>query len=366
MTGTLTVGDVIAALGRRAPAARAAAWDPVGLQIGDAGAPITSAAVCHEVTDEVVTRVEGGAVDLLVSYHPLLFRPTTRIAAGPGAAGRAYRLARAGVSLVVAHTNHDVAPGGAADALAAALGLADTVPFGPLWGGESVRFVTFVPPESADRVAAAMAAAGAGAIGRYTDCSFRTAGTGTFFAPDDARPAVGAAGRLNREPEIRLEMVAPAARSEAVAAALAAAHPYEEPAFDVIERRGDAGFVGRVGRLEAPATGGDLAALVADRLGGVVRAAGDPRRLIERAAVVPGSGGDFAAAASAAGADVLITGDVSHHRARAALDLGLSLVDPGHAATERPGIATLYAAVSRVVPVARHLEDLDPDPWRAA
>ena len=161
-------------------------------------------------------------------------------------------------------------------------------------------------------------------------------------------------------------MVAPAGRAEAVAAALVAAHPYEEPAFDLIERRGDAGFVGRVGRLESPVTLAGLAGRVAARLGGVVRVAGDPGRLLERAAVVPGSGGDFAAAAAASGAEVLITGDVSHHRARAALDLGLSVVDPGHAATERPGVATLYAAVSEVVGEAQHLEDLDPDPWRGA
>ena len=67
----------------------------------------------------------------------------------------------------------------------------------------------------------------------------------------------------------------------------------------------------------------------------------------------------------AAGADALVTGDVSHHQGRAAVDSGLAVVDPGHAATERPGVRRLYAAVAELVPEVRDLGDLTADPWRA-
>lgn len=63
-------------------------------------------------------------------------------------------------------------------------------------------------------------------------------------------------------------------------------------------------------------------------------------------------------------ADVLITGDVSHHSASAAKAHGLMIIDAGHAATERPGIAALYAAVCEEVGEAIHLSD-DPTPWEA-
>ena len=167
---------------------------------------------------------------------------------------------------------------------------------------------------------------------------------------------------LNREPEVRVEMIAPRSRVARVVAALVAAHPYEEPVYDVYEVQANAGFVGRAGSLDAAATLGALAAQVADRVGGNVRVAGRTRHPVTRVAVVPGSGGDFVAAAAAC-ADVLVTGDVSHHQARDALERGLAIIDPGHAATERPGIATLYAAVAQLATGVVDLTHLDPSPW---
>lgn len=361
-----TVGDVIAALGRAAPFDKAAGWDPVGLQVGDPGGPATRVGICHEVTEAVVGAVESDPVDLLITYHPLLFDPVRGLVAGRHPQGRALRLARAGVALAVVHTAFDVAPGGAADALAAALGLVETSGFGPLWGRDSVKVVTFAPEEAVAGIVAAMSHAGAGTIGGYSGCSFRSRGTGTFAAPSNASPAVGTAGESNTAAEIRVEMVAPASRVEAVASALVAAHPYEEPAYDIVERRGDAGFVGRVGRLTDPATVVELGARVAEVLGGVVRVAAADPGPVHRVGVVPGSGGDLLASAADCGAHVVVTGDVGHHRARGGLDRGLSIIDPGHAATERPGLESLYAAVSAIAAEVRDLRQPDADPWRPA
>jgi hypothetical protein len=234
-----------------------------------------------------------------------------------------------------------------------------------VWGAEAVKLVTFVPEDDVEAVAAAMARAGAGSIGRYAGCSFRSPGVGTFVAPEDADPAVGRAGETNAEAEIRLEMVVPGGGRDRVVAAMIAAHPYEEPAFDVYERRGDAGCVGRLGHLANPTPLSHLARLVEGRLGGVVRWAGASDHPVRRIAVVPGSGADLIDVAVSAGADVLVTGDVSHHRARAALERGMAVVDPGHVATERPGLERLYAAVSEIAGTAVDLRELDPDPWRA-
>ena len=95
------------------------------------------------------------------------------------------------------------------------------------------------------------------------------------------------------------------------------------------------------------------------------RWAGDPDEVLERVAVVPGSGGEFSAQARARGAQVLVTGDVSHHAARAALESGLAIVDPGHAASERPGLLRLVEQVGSMGVETRSLLDCDPDPWRA-
>lgn len=344
---TLSVADVLAALGVRAPWDKAAGWDPVGLQIGDPRAPAGAVAVCHEVTEAVVDAADG--LGLLVTYHPLLFRPTTRLLAGDSPEGRALELAARGTAVAVAHTSFDVASGGTADALGEALGLDDLTGFAPLWGRDSMKVVTYVPAAAADAVADAMAGAGGGRVGNNQACSFRTEGTSREAGIDFE--------------EIRVEMNVPATRVDAVAAALVRSHPSDDPAYDVVERKGDAGFVGRVGTPGGPLTVGDLAARVVAALGGVIRVAGDPDRPVHRVAVIPGSGGDFGAAAAAVGADVLVTGDVGHHRARATLVAGVAVIDPGHVPTERPGVRKLYAAVSEVAGGAVDLTDLDASVW---
>jgi hypothetical protein len=97
----------------------------------------------------------------------------------------------------------------------------------------SFKLVWFVPREALESTRDAVFAAGAGRIGEYERCSWYAAGTGTFFAGDGTSPAVGERGREQRVSELRVETVVSADVLEAVVAALRAAHPYEEPAFDL-------------------------------------------------------------------------------------------------------------------------------------
>lgn len=357
-----TVADVVSRLDRAAPASAAASWDPVGVQLGDPNASVSTVAVCHEITDIVVGRVAADPPDLVITYHPLLFRPTTRIVAGPGANGRAFRMLAAGAAVAVVHTAFDTAAGGTADALAAALGLSGVRPFGPAGPTPSHKVVTFVPADAVDDVVAAMTGAGAGQIGNYAGCHFRSDGTGGFVAEAGARPQAGEMG-ANQVDEVRIEMVTSASVRDRVVAALVATHPYEEPAFDVYETVSNERFIGRYGKFE-----GSFDSLV-ERAGGlghqsglrVTRAPGAH----DLVAVVPGSGSSFIAAAAAV-ADVLVTGDVDHHRAVEARDRGLSVIDPGHAATERPGMKALLDVVRTACPDLSVVDmtDDDPTPWR--
>jgi dinuclear metal center YbgI/SA1388 family protein len=317
------ISEILAAIAARAPFERAAEWDPVGLTLGDARAPARRIAVCHEVTEAVVADVERAPVDLLVTYHPLLFRPTTRLVAGPTPEGRALRLIRAGVALAVAHTNFDVAEGGAADALAEALGLDEVEGFGPLFGPRRAARRLFRPrgrraPQSLPQARSSAA----------TPLLVPQRGHGTV--PRGGSAPVGRRGELAREPEVRLELVVSPAREAEVVAALLRAHPYEEPAYDLYDRRGEAHAAGRIGRPAHALTLGELADRVAEVLGGPPpRVAGELQRDVARIAVVPGSGEDFLCAARDAGADAVVSGDLRHHAVRGALDRGLAVIDAG-------------------------------------
>lgn len=96
-----------------------------------------------------------------------------------------------------------------------------------------VKLVWFVPAESLDATRDAVFAAGGGRIGDYERCSWYTAGTGTFLGGEETDPAIGERGREESVPELRVEAVVPADAVADVVEALRAAHPYEEPAYDV-------------------------------------------------------------------------------------------------------------------------------------
>ena len=95
------------------------------------------------------------------------------------------------------------------------------------------KLVWFVPREALEATREAVFAAGAGRIGDYERCSWYTAGTGTFLAGEGADPSIGRVGTEERVSELRVETVVPVDRAQEVVAALRAAHPYEEVAFEL-------------------------------------------------------------------------------------------------------------------------------------
>ena len=359
----VTVAEFVERLKTAVPFDKAAAWDETGLQIGDPLATVHRVGVCHEVTEEVIELARADSVQLLVTYHPLLFRPTTRFVGGPGAGGRAYRLARDGCAVVSLHTAFDVAPGGTADALGKAVGLEGMSGFGPAEVADQVMVVVFVPEAATESVRRAMADAGAGSIGHYRACSFESEGVGRWDAGAAANPAMGAAGDSSHATELRVEMVARRRSVPAILSAIRHVHPYEEPAVYVTEIEGYQGMIGRVGDIQ-PVVLSEAAATIERILGTpAARLVGDSSTTIRRVAVLPGSGGGFIGAARATGADLLVTGDVTHHRAVEARDAGLAVLDAGHAPTERPGMAAMAKLVAGLGLVVTDLTTVSTDPW---
>ncbi len=229
-----TVADVIAVLEAAYPPTLAADWDAVGLVCGDPAEPVRS--VLFAVDPVPATVDEAAGSQLLVTHHPLLLRGVHGVAADTPKGALLHRLIRTGTALFTAHTNADAADPGVSDALAGALGLQVRGPLVPAPDPPLDKIITFIPVGPAiTTVRDALSAAGAGRIGDYSDCSFATAGTGQFKPLIGANPTIGEVGQLERVAETKLEMILPRDRRAAVVAALRAAHPYEEPAFDLFE-----------------------------------------------------------------------------------------------------------------------------------
>ena len=358
---------VIEEIERRYDPSWAESWDAVGLVCGDPEANVGSVLFAVDPVAAVVDEAIASGVQLLVTHHPLYLGGTTSVAATNAKGRVVHRLLGAGIGLYVAHTNADVATPGVSDALGVAVGLRGLRPLQPQPSEAHDKVVTFVPPEDVDRVLDAMSDAGAGQIGDYGRCAFVSDGTGTFRAGAGTNPTVGRPGEVTRTAEARLEMVVPRSRRGAVLRALLAAHPYEEPAWDLFELAvlpGGRGL-GRVGQLEAPMSLSDFTARAAASLPHTawgVRAAGDPRRVVRTVAVCGGSGGELAGAAARAGADVLLTADLKHHHTSETIeDGGVALVDAAHWATEWPWLQAAAAELATTVETA--VSTTVTDPW---
>lgn len=373
MSGT-RLADVVAVLDGLYDPGWAEDWDRVGLVTGDPDQSVRRVLLAVDPVQAVIDEAIEWGADLLVTHHPLLLREVHSVAT-TGPKGRAVTsLVRAGVALHVAHTNADVADPGVSDALAAALGLTGLRPLVPSAGTVLDKLVTFVPEADADRVVDALAAAGAGRLGAYERCAFTSSGTGTFTARPGADPAIGEIGSATRVAETRVEMVLARHRRADVVAALRTAHPYEEPAFDLLELVPAPGSRG-LGRVGTWARGGSLrefaahaaAALPATRAG--VRIGGDLERPVRTVAVCGGAGDDLFADVRRAQVDAYVTADLRHHPASEALEHGSpALVDVSHWASEWPWLGDcerlLHSGLGpQATTVETRVSTIVTDPW---
>ncbi|MCI0461975.1 MAG: Nif3-like dinuclear metal center hexameric protein [Gemmataceae bacterium] len=344
----VTVADLVAFLKQVAPLELAAGWDNVGLLLGDPTAEVRLVMTCLTVTpDSAAEAIESGA-QLIVTHHPVLFRPVQHLTATTPEGRMLLSLIRGGVAVYSPHTAFDNSVGG--NILARRLGLTEVQPLRRGEGAGQSKIVVFVPDKDLSPVSDALFAAGAGQIGQYRECSFRLAGTGTFFGTDSTNPTVGQKGRREEVSEWRLEAVCPEALVEQAVSGMRRAHSYEEPAYDVYPLRPSPSATGegRVGRLRGPMPLAELAQSVKAALGAkLVQTVGEAGRAVERVAVVCGSGGEFLPDAVRARADVLLTGEVRFHDCLTAQAQGLALVLPGHHATERCGVEELAGSIQQ-------------------
>ncbi len=340
----LTVAAVVAYLKEFAPPALAASWDNVGLLWGDEAAPVRRILTCLTVTPDSAAEAVADGAQLIVSHHPILFRAVQRLTAATPEGSMLLSLARAGIAVYSPHTAFDNTRGGINDLLASRLGLTDVAPLRRRPATPQVKLVVFVPDTDLPRVSDAVFAAGAGHIGQYSQCSFRLAGTGTFFGSDATNPTVGQKGRREEVSEWRLEVVCPEPALSEIIAAMRRAHSYEEPAFDVYPLKALPSTIGegRIGKLTRPVPLRELAQTVQSALKAqAVPTVGDPAKVVERVALACGAAGEFLADAGRAGAGAFLTGEMRFHDMLTAQAQGIGVLLPGHYATERCGVEDL-------------------------
>lgn len=290
-------------------------YDNAGLQVGLYEAEVKRALLCLDVTEEVIDEAVASECNLIISHHPLLFKPLKSITGANYIERCVLKAIKNSIAIYSAHTNLDNAAGGVNFKIADKLGLKNVKILSPK-DNSLLKLAVYVPVSHADIVRNALFDAGCGSIGNYDSCSYNLLGEGTFRAGENSSPYCGEIGELHYEKEIRIETVLPAFIKGKVLKKIFAVHPYEEPAYDIYPLCNQWSTVGAgvVGELCEPVVAKDFLMNV-KRIFGVeclMHTALNDKK-ITRVALCGGAGASFAKDALAAGADIYITGEGHYH-----------------------------------------------------
>ncbi len=385
--------NIVDILTQIAPPELAEDWDNVGLLAGDYTQPIHKAMLCVDMTTAVCNEANSKAANLIIAYHPPIWEPLKRIIKGQSPSPHIYDMVHNGIAIYALHTALDSARGGINDLLADVVGITNAAPLLP---GKALlnqsprmyKLVVFVPVDDLERLSQAVFAAGAGSISpdsKYSKCSFRVQGTGTFLCGPQSRPAIGKPGNFEQVQEYRLETIVPDNKLKAVIKAMLNAHSYEEVAYDIIplynvgaNGSGSNGNctmqtgLGRYGPLSQPIKVKTLVAKIQKHLKLKAVALIGPGRkrsslVVKKAAVCAGSCGSILQQVIERGCDFYLTGELKHHDALKLQEAGVTTLCTGHSHSERIILHKLAKQLSAKCPGVRFFvsrKDIDPVEWR--
>lgn len=334
-----------------APLAFQEDYDNCGLLLGNRQQTISGVLLCIDVTEAVIDEAIATNHNLIVSHHPLIFKGLKSLTGRNEVERCVLKAIKNDIAIYAAHTNLDSAPNGVSARMAEKLGLVNVRVLAPK-SNMLLKLVTFVPVADAETVRNALFAVGAGHIGNYDACSFSHIGEGTFRAGTEAQPFVGEMGKKHTESEIRLEVIVPKHLQSRVISALIQAHPYEEPAFDLIPLANDWERVGLgvVGDLPQTLSESHFLNHVKQTFQSeCIKHSPLLRREVTRVALCGGSGADFITNAKAVGAHAYITADVTYHRFFEG-ENSLLILDVGHFESEQYTKEIFYDQLIKKIP----------------
>ncbi len=314
------------------------AWDRdnVGLQVGSGGIELKNIFLCLELSEKALTEAARRNCNFIFTHHPFIFNPIKKLNTQKDSkAALIEKLLKKNITLYSAHTNLDFSGEGVSFALAEKLKL-QNVKFLNNFDSNQFKLSVFVPEKFADDISDAVFGAGGGIIGRYSECSFRSNGIGTFKGSSKSSPFTGKKNNSERVEEIKIEFLVNSWNLNSAISEMLAKHPYEEPAYDIypLKNKNSNYGEGAVGTLKQEMNENDFVAFVSKQLNaGGLRYTTGTRKKIGKVAVCGGSGADLLNKAVASGADAFITADIKYHTFQEA-ENKILLIDAGHYETE--------------------------------
>jgi dinuclear metal center YbgI/SA1388 family protein len=329
------IKDIASELEKWAPLAYQEDYDNAGLLVGDAANEVSGVLLTLDITEEVIDEAIEKGCNLIVAHHPIIFKGLKKLTGRNYVERVVIKAIKNDVALYAIHTNLDHVHTGVNREIAQRLNLQNLQILAPK--RHLLKKLTFFcPAENTQEVLNALFLTGAGEVGNYSQCSFRTEGTGSFLPGDSAKPSVGQNGQLEEIRENRCEVIFPDHLEHRILSSLRTTHPYEEVAYyiHVLENENQDVGAGIIGKLAEPLSGEDfLKHLKASMPSGVIRHTAKPDKKIRKVAICGGSGSFLLQNAIRADADVFVTADYKYHEFFDA-DGQIMICDIGHYESE--------------------------------
>ena len=347
----MTIHDITSFLEKTAPLSLQENYDNAGLITGNAGWQCTGIITTLDATEEVVQEAIEKKCNLIVAHHPIVFSGLKKITGRNYVERTIITAIKNDIAIYAIHTNLDNVLTGVNGKIADMLGLINRQILQPKTNTLKKLF-TFVPAAEAEKVRNAIFAAGGGHISNYSECSFNTAGSGTFKAGQGTNPFVGKIGERHTENEIKIEVIFPGWLQKPVLNAMLAAHPYEEVAYDIVALENNAPAVGSglVGELPEPKTEEVFLQNIKEKFNlSVIKHTPLRSKPVKKVALCGGAGSFLIGAAIAAGADCYISSDIKYHEFFDA-NAQLVIADIGHYESEQFTIDLLFEVLTEKFP----------------
>ena len=354
----MTIKNIEQILEQIATLGYAESFDNVGLLVGNSENQITNILVCHDALETVVDEAIDRNCNLIVCFHPILFSAIKKITGKNYVERAIIKAIKNDIAIYAMHTALDNHQNGVNKIFCDAIGLINTKILIPKQNYIQ-KLVTFAPNAEVDKVRNALFAAGAGRIGNYENCSFNSAGTGTFQGNENSNPVVGKRFEFKQEAETKIEVTFEKHLQRQILKALFDAHLYEEVAYEIYNLENELQNVGlgMIGEIENEMSEKEFLEMVAQKIESKgIRHSEFLNKKVQKIAVLGGAGSFAIGHAILAGADIFLTADLKYHDFYQA-ENKILLADVGHYESERYTKNYIHAEISKkLINFAPHSE----------
>ena len=312
----MKIREILSFLENKAPFTFQESYDNSGLLVGNPEAIANGALISLDCTEAVVDEAIEKGINTIIAHHPIVFSGLKRLTGKSYIERVVMKAIKHDLNLISYHTNLDNVIDGVNRKMCEKLGLTNLRILDPK-KEMLCKLIVFAPQSHSAQVRQAMFDAGAGHIGNYSECSFNTAGNGTFKGNETSKGFLGEPNKLHVEAEEKIEVILPKYKVNAVVRAMKAVHPYEEVAHDIVPLLNAWQEVGSgmVGEWAEEKEMGEALKFIKQAFGaGAVRYTQSKHTTARTVALCGGSGSFLLPQAIQSGAHIFVSSDFKYHQ----------------------------------------------------